>query len=324
MPPEANDVNAVNATPPVDRGDDLLPPDPPAKPEDDKASLDADAKNAEDKGSEGADDKDGKDADPDAKADNSDESKPAKGKKTANERIQELIRRNKEREAELQRQIAELQKTTSLQKTTENLEQAETQLAELEEKYTQLVLDGSAKEASEVRKQMRQLERAISIAEARQEAAAAKDAVKAELLYDAAVDAIEEKYPQLNPDGEDFDEDLAQEVLELHTAFVGKGVAPATSIQRAVKYVMAERGLTSNDRGDEVDDGKGAGIRRTLDTKNRNAAASKAQPPSASKVGADSDALGGGVDEGSILKMNQEDFAKLSEEALAKMRGDFV
>jgi predicted nucleic acid-binding Zn-ribbon protein len=313
------DVNEA----PVDRGDDLLPPDPPTNPVDDKAELDADAKG--DQGTEGADG-DGKktDAEPDTKAENSEEVKPTKSKKTANERIQELIRRNKEREAELQRQIADLQKATSAQKTSESLEQAEQQLNDLEEKYTQLVLDGSAKEAAEIRKQMRQLERAISIAEARQEAAAAKDSVKAELLYDAAVDAIEERYPQLNPDDEEFDEDLSQEVLELHTAFVAKGIAPANSIQRAVKYVMADRGISVNDRGDEVDQGKGAGIRRALDTKNRNAAASKAQPPSAAKVGADSDAMGGGISEDSILKMSQEDFAKLSEEALAKMRGDFV
>lgn len=320
MPGPADDI--------IDRGDDLLPPDPPNNPVDDKAALDAAAAeaNAEtaaaaaaaaaDKAGDKAGDKDG---DPDADPD-----KP-KGKKTANERIQELIRRNKEREADLQRQIAELQKATTLQKTGENLEQAEQQLTELEEKYAQLMLDGSTKEAAAVRQQMRQLERAITVAEARQEAAQAKDAVKAELAYDAVVEQIEAKWPMLNPDEEEFDGELAQEVLELHTGLVAKGIAPAAAIQRAVRYVMADHGLSpGSDRGDTVVDPKVSGLKRTLDTKNRNAAAAKAQPPSAAKIGADSDALGGGIDENSVLKMSQDDFAKLSDEALAKMRGDFV
>lgn len=306
----------------IDRGDDLLPPDP-INPEADKAALDAAAAAAaaEDKG-DNADPADPVDpnADPEAAADD----KPKGGKKSANERIQELIRRNKEREADYQRQIADLQKATSVTKTTENLEQAESQLAAMEEKYAQLLLDGSAKEAALVRQQMRQMERAISVAEARQEAASAKDAVKAELAYDATVEAIESRYPALNPDAEEFDGELAQEVIELHTALVGRGLAPATAIQRAVKYVMAERGeAPANDKGDTVDP-KTAGLKRTLDTKNRNAAAAKAQPPNAVKIGADSSVLGGDISENSVLKMSQDDFSKLSDDALAKMRGDFV
>jgi hypothetical protein len=319
---DANATNEANAI--DDRGDDLLAPDP-IRPEDDKAALDAAAEAA--KGDE-ADESDGKSDGSADKPEGSEDDKPKSGKKSANERIQELIRRNKDREADLQRQISELQKATSISKTNENLEQAESQLAELEDKYSQFLLDGQAKEAAAVRTQMRQLERAISVAEARFEAASAKDAVKAELAYDAAVSALEEKYPELNPDAEEFDGELAQEVLELHGALVAKGLAPALSIQKSVKYVFAERGILGNsaddDRGNELGSNKANGIKRTLDAKNRNAAASRSQPPNAAKVGADSDALGGGLDESSVLKMNQEDFAKLSDEALAKMRGDFV
>jgi hypothetical protein len=309
----------------IDRGDDLLIPDPP-NPVDDKAALDAAAAAAEAEAAAAAAKGDNADpnADPDADPEGDGGDKP-KGKKTANERIQELIRRNKDREADLQRQIADLQKATSAAKTNENLEQAEAQLTELEEKYAQLMLDGSTKEAAAVRQQMRQMERAITIAEARQEAAQAKDAVKAELAYDSAVAQLEEQWPVLNPDAEEFDGELAQEVLELHTGLVAKGMAPAAAIQKAVRYVMSANGLTSsNDRGDAAPDPKVNGLKRTLDTKNRNAAAAKAQPPNAVKVGADSNALGGDVSEASVLKMSQEDFSKLSDEALAKMRGDFV
>lgn len=309
----------------IDRGDDLLIPDP-HNPVDDKAALDAAAAAAEAEAAAAAAAKgDNVDPEADPAADPEADSDKPKGKKTANERIQELIRRNKDREADLQRQIADLQKATSATATATNLDQAEAQLAGMEEKYAQLLLDGSAKEAAAVRQQMRQMERAISVAEARQEAAQAKDAVKAELAYDATVAQLEAKYPALDPDAEEFDGELAQEVLELHTGLVAKGVNPAQSIQRAVKYVMADRGMTATgDRGDEAPDPKVAGLKRTLDTKARNAAAAKAQPPNAVKIGADSSALGGDVSEASVLKMSQEDFGKLSDDALAKMRGDFV
>jgi hypothetical protein len=197
----------------------------------------------------------------------------------------------------------------------------------MEEKYAQLLLDGSAKEAAKIRQEMRALERAIGVAQARQEATSAKESVKAELLYDQTVEKLEMAYPMLNPDAEEFDNEIATEVIELHSAMVARGTQPHLAVQRAVKYVLAERGLStapaSGDKGDAFDP-KARGLQRTLDTKNRNADAAKRQPGNTAKIGADSDALGGGVDASSVLKMSQDDFSKLSDDALAKMRGDFV
>jgi hypothetical protein len=90
-------------------------------------------------------------------------------------------------------------------------------------------------------------------------------------------------------------------------------------VQRAVKYVLG-----SPPAAESAPVGQEKGLQRIRDAKAKNAEAVKKQPPSTSKVGADSDKMGGGLNSESVLKMGYDDFSKLSEETLAKMRGDYV
>jgi hypothetical protein len=48
------------------------------------------------------------------------------------------------------------------------------------------------------------------------------------------------------------------------------------------------------------------------------------QPPSTKDVGLDSDKMGGGLNARDVIKMPQEQFNKLDEAQLAKMRGDDI
>lgn len=310
----------------VDRGDDLLAPDPAPSPEDDKKELDSGGTPDEEVASGGADSATDS-SEETSDADKQQEEKP-KGKRTANERIQELIRRNKDREAEYQARIKELEEATSRSKVSEDLQAAEAQLDELEEKYQQLMLDNNPKEAKLVRQQMRQMERAIIQQQTIQEAQRAKEMAKEEIRYDAAVSDIESRYPILNPDSEVFDDEVAAEVLDVHSGLVARGTPPSAAIRRAVKYVLADRGIDGKGEEvadeDEEDSTKARGLQRTKEAKTKNADAAKRQPASTLKVGADSDKLGGGLNEQSVLKMSQDDFAKLSEDALKKLRGDLI
>jgi len=51
-------------------------------------------------------------------------------------------------------------------------------------------------------------------------------------------------------------------------------------------------------------------------------AAANQQPPDLSDTGVASDKLGGGLDASSVMQMTQEEFAKLPERELARLRGD--
>jgi hypothetical protein len=305
-----------------DRGDELLPPDIEAGSTDaevdevlnGKAEEDEAAPNETTETDESADEEPAA-----AKTAAATDDRPRKGKQSANERIQELISRNKTREAEYQARIKELETTQAKLKVAEDLTEAEGKLAEMEEQYAQLLLDGSAKDAARIRQEMRQLERAIYSQQSAQASLQAKEAAKEEIRYDSTVSTLELVYPEINPDAEEYDVEAVDEVLALHRGLVNQGLPPSMAVQRAVKYVFGERTKATADAPQEE-----KGLQRIKDTKSRNVEAAKKQPASTAKVGADSDKLGGGVNEASILKMNYDEFSQLSEDALAKMRGDYV
>jgi hypothetical protein len=148
----------------------------------------------------------------------------------------------------------------------------------------------------------------------------AKEAAKEEIRYDATVSNLEALYPEINPDADEYDSDAVDEILTIHKGLVAQGLPASLSIQRAVKYVLGAP-TQDEDRGDVLQD---KGLQRTTEAKKRNVEAAKKQPANTAKVGADSDKLGGGVDASTVMKLSQEEFAKLSDDALAKMRGDYV
>jgi hypothetical protein len=315
------DAQATEVEPVLDRGDELLPPDPEPGSTDEEVQEVLGTKPDDDEEEDAeqvAADKD--DSDDDAKATKQADDKPRKGKQSANERIQELISRNKTREAEYQARIKDLEETQAKLRVAEDLTEAEGKLAEMEEQYAQLLLDGSAKDAAKIRQEMRQLERAIYSQQSQQASQQAKEAAKEEIRYDSTVSTLETVYPEINPDAEEYDVEAVDEVLALHRGLVSQGLPPSMAVQRAVKYVFGDRSKAASGAAPQVD----KGLQRIKDTKTRNAEAAKKQPASTSKVGADSDKLGGGVNEASILKMNYDEFSQLSEDALAKMRGDYV
>lgn len=294
----------------MDRGDELLPPDPVKnEPEVKAETLDEALKDGEEV------DKVEPETIEVSEEEEAEEAGPKKHRQTANERIQELISRNKEKEAAYQAKIKELEEQNSRVKLAENVEEAENKIQEMEEQYANLLADGELKKAAELRKEMRAMERAVVQAQARQEAMQAKEMTKEELKYDTTVSTLEGLYPQINPESAEYDTDVVQEVLALHQGLMSQGLPPSMAIQRAVKYVLGA--ANPKDEAPKED----RGLQRTKDAKVRNAEAAQRQPASTTKIGADSDKVGkpGGID---IMKMSQDDFAKLSDDTLAKLRGD--
>ena len=58
-------------------------------------------------------------------------------------------------------------------------------------------------------------------------------------------------------------------------------------------------------------------VKKTLDAVGKT-------PPSTTKVGMDSDKAGGALTAKDVMKLSQEDFSKLPDDVLARMRGDEV
>lgn len=242
------------------------------------------------------------------------EEEPRKPRKTAKDRIQELIAKNKEKESQYLARIAELEEIAKKVKTSEEVEKVESKLEEMEEQYASLIADGELKKAAALRKEMRNLERLIVQKEAEQQAMRAKDAAKEEIKYDATVSALEEMYPQINPESDEYDEDTVKEILAIHQGLVLQGTSPSTAIQKAVKYVLGSP---------QVAESKQKAEERTKESKKKVAEVMKKQPAMSNKAGIDSDKAGI-ESELDVSKLSDKDFEKLPESVIAKLRGDFV
>jgi hypothetical protein len=65
-------------------------------------------------------------------------------------------------------------------------------------------------------------------------------------------------------------------------------------------------------------------LRRTQQQIDKNIQTAAKQPPPTKDVGSDHDSAGGGLTATSVTQMSWEEFTKLPDSELAKMRGDYV
>ena len=191
-------------------------------------------------------------------------------------------------------------------------------IEELQDKYEDLILDGKKEEARKIRKQVDSLREELIEYQTSVKSDAARKAAIDELTYNAQLASFEAKYPVLNPEHEDFDEDKTNEVATLLNAFVKSGIKRADALAKAVRYVLGpppEQKVS--------DAAKALAEERARKAREKAAEANNKQPPNMSKVGLDSDKAGKGGELGiDVMRMSQEKFAKLDEETKAKLRGD--
>jgi hypothetical protein len=209
-----------------------------------------------------------------------------------------------------------------------DLDKVEARLITMETEYSKLLADGEIDKATAKMTEIRRLERTIGEQKADMRAQEAEARAVERVRYDTVVERIEAAYPAMNPDHEDFDTTAVAEVLDVKSAFEAKGATPSAALQRAVKYVLgAETGRekTATEVTPRVD--KDAAVataaeQRKAEALKRNIAAAKATPAATTKVGVNSDEKGGSLTGETAMKMSQDEFAKLDEKALAKLRGD--
>ncbi|MGA0610092.1 hypothetical protein [Caldimonas sp. KR1-144] len=339
----ASDDDLANA----DRGDEFTPDDE-GEPADKGAKDKADAGDA-DKGGADEDDptkagaKDAEPGDDDLEGKGADKGKPPV-KMIPKPRFDELNRKSKTRIQQLEEELAAARSKDAPDSPAKKIKDAETEIAKLEADYEKALDDGQAAKATQLMRQIRQLDREIigikSSAEAAQARAIAVEQVKVDLL----IDQIEREHPELDPEADEFDEDKLEEVMELRTAFEARGYASSAAIKRAVNYVFPSKATKTAVDEDDADatavkaktkkDAAAEAARKKIESdaaRARDAAAKAAkasgkQPAATAKApGLDSHKLGAGEgDPASVAKMSDKDFAALSEEQKARLRGDFL
>lgn len=325
----------------IDRGDDFTPTadDPKelklnlekaeldehiSKPKDDEDTSDGGSvKVAEPAdGSDGvrsADSGDGK-TDPESKPDDPEHDKDKERSKVIpRERFDKAQEKARAREEALQAKIQELEKQTTATKMSADVAALRGAIEDLQDKYEDAVLDGKKGEAKAIRMELARLQDVMIEVKTNVSSEAAKRETIQELKYDAALAKAESDHPELNPDSDQYDPALTDEVGVLLESFVLRGFTRDAALNKAVRYVV---GVPAKKDPDNVDAKKLAQEREQMSRKKAAEAMGK-QPASLTKPGLDSDKAGN--KEGKdidIMRISQERFAKIDEETLARLRGD--
>lgn len=233
-------------------------------------------------------------------------------------RFDEVQAKARAREQALLEEIEKLKSGQQASATQKAVSEMRSKIEELQDKYEDLILDGRKDEARKVRKQVDALREELVEYQTSVKSDAARRAAVEELSYNAQLAGFEAKYPVLNPEHEDFDEDKTNEVATLLDAFVKAGTKRTDALAKAVKYVL---GAPPEQKASDA--GRVLAEQRAKAAREKAAEADKKQPPSLAKVGLDSDKAGKGGDGAiDIMRMSQEKFAKLDEETKSRLRGD--
>lgn len=126
---------------------------------------------------------------------------------------------------------------------------------------------------------------------------------------------VTELYPEFDQNSPDVDMGLTEEVLSLRNTLIDNGEKPAQALRRAAKLIALENGLTP--RGKAADLAKPPVSSKPKDVAKQIAKATQT-PGRLKGEGAKNKEVK--VD---IMKLSDDQFGKLSRDALAKARGDF-
>jgi hypothetical protein len=224
-----------------------------------------------------------------------------------------------QRAAELERR---LQEASAQKEKVQRTEEIEAEIEGLETKYQELLLDGNTKEAGQIMRQIRHMEREIATAEAEARATqTTAQALESERM-EVAIARLEANHPEFNTASESYDPDLVALVLAKQKAYISNGDSPSKAMIKAGEEVAKRflgksedeeaKGLakaTQNDRQKQA-------VTKALETQ-------KAQPASMKDAGADSDSRGAkGLPD--VSAMSADEFAALPEATQARLMGNLV
>lgn len=249
----------------------------------------------------------------------------AKGKIIPLDRHEKILAKERERREALERQLASFQGVKQVETLNNEITKLEDKLQSLDAEYATALADGDTKKAAALMRDIRATDRQIADARTEHRVSVATAQATEQARYDIALERVEGSFPQLNPDNDAFDEDLLNDVADLKAVYQQRGDTPTKALQKAVKKLLGEPKTSAQEEAitvtPRVNAADVAGKRKT-DAVAKTADAVSRTPPSTSKVGQDSDKLGGGLNAKDVIKLSQDEFAKLSEKDLAKMRGD--
>lgn len=245
-------------------------------------------------------------------------------------RHEAVLNKEREKRADVERQLAKFQAGNQVAAINKDINATEDAVLKMEKEYAELITDGKTAEATSKMAEIRKAERDMSEAKSDMKIAAAVARATETQRFFTALERIEAQYPALNEDHEDYDPAVMKEVMEMKTGYEAQGYTPTEAMQKAVRKELGAstaaqtKVLDTTPRVDPAATAAALAAARKLAATNKTIAAVEGAPASTAKVGIDSDKAGGAMDAKAVMKMSQEDFGKLPEEMLSRMRGDTI
>ena len=241
-------------------------------------------------------------------------------------RHETILRKERERRERAEAQLSQSRTQQQVAQTNEDLSKAEDELVKMEEEYNELLAEGDTKGAAAKMTAIRRKNAEIQRVTAQQRDQEVMARAVEKMRYDEALERIEAEYPELDENSDEYDEDVYEDVADKFLANVGRGMSRTKALQHAVARVMKPE-TAGQRRATEVtprvserdvgDERRSAAVKRNLD-------AAKRTPPATGRAGVGNDAAGGEITAKKVMEMTDEEFDKLDEKTLAKMRGDVM
>lgn len=273
---------------------------------------------------------------PDGKFAKKDDGQPA-DQRIPKARFDEAVNKERERAEAAERRLAELEaRLTKSEPTkptvdprTAEVDTLDSKIVELHSKRDGFLADGNAEKASELLREIRAEERKLMRLEAEmiaeEKAGRATSQASEESLVDGVVATLESTYEVLRKGSETYNERMIDLVVAEQQRLMATGLSPSKALLKAGTDIMELVGQkkTTDETKDEA---KGEDLKeaRRKEALAKNLDTAKRQPGALKDVGLDSNAAGAKSLNLEVDKMTDKEFGSLSEEQLAKLRGDFV
>ena len=226
-------------------------------------------------------------------------------------RLDEVLAKQKA----LQKQLAE----QAAQQAQVQAEAPQYEFEAKEAEYQQLVLDGEADKATALRTEIRNAEREQMMFEVQQKMGQTVQQSQEAIQLQTTANLIQEQYPILDENSQEYNKDMADEVIDLRDAFIVQGYQAADALTKATKYVLA------GSQPEPVAEAPAPKQQAAVEQKKKKAtvkkkiAASQSQPPDLQGQG-NAERGEGTLD---VNALSEDEFNALPEETLRRLRGDF-
>tara|TARA_X000001382_G_scaffold130389_1_gene125071 strand:+ start:475 stop:1533 length:1059 start_codon:yes stop_codon:yes gene_type:complete len=184
--------------------------------------------------------------------------------------------------------------------------------------YQQFIMDMEPEKASALRQEIRQAEKETMMFEMQQQMGQTVQQSQEAVQLQATAQIIQEQYPVLDENNADYDETVANEVIELRDAFIVQGYQASDALTKATGYVMkvsepaAQEAPQPKSNVETIQKKKTATVKKKIE-------ASQAQPPELKGQG-NAERGEGTLD---VDALSEDEFNALPEETLRRLRGDF-